>query len=124
MLDWNDLRQTCLQCTKCGLCQTRTNVVFGVGPKDADILFVCLGAPKQEMWINNNRDKLNARVALGIGGSLDVFAGTVERAPDFYCKHGLEWFYRLLCDPKRIGRMMKLPKFYFGTWKYKLSKNK
>ena len=48
MLDWNDLRQTCLECTKCGLCQTRTNVVFGVGKQDADILFIGEGPGEQE----------------------------------------------------------------------------
>mgnify|MGYP002518696839 CR=1 FL=1 len=77
---------------------------------------------QQELWINKYKDKLNVKVAMGVGGSLDVFAGTALRAPEFYCKHGLEWFYRLLCEPKRIGRMMKLPKFYFGTWMYKLKK--
>ena len=48
---------------------------------------------------------------MGIGGSLDVFAGRVDRAPDFFCKTGLEWFYRLCKEPWRIGRMMELPKF-------------
>lgn len=48
MLDWNDLRQTCLECTKCGLCQTRTNVVFGVGKQDADILLIGEGPGEQE----------------------------------------------------------------------------
>jgi N-acetylglucosaminyldiphosphoundecaprenol N-acetyl-beta-D-mannosaminyltransferase len=48
---------------------------------------------------------------MGIGGSLDVFAGRVDRAPEFFCKTGLEWFYRLCKEPWRIGRMMELPKF-------------
>ena len=48
---------------------------------------------------------------MGVGGSLDVIAGTAERAPDFWCNHGLEWFYRLMKQPSRIGRMMALPKF-------------
>ncbi len=78
----------------------------------ADLLFVCLGAPKQEEWIARNADKLrHVRVAMGIGGSLDVFAGTAERAPEFYCKHGLEWFYRLKKEPWRAKRMAALPKF-------------
>lgn len=57
---------------------------------------------------------------LALGGSLDGYSGNVRRAPEFFCRHGLEWFYRLICQPSRIGRMMKLPKFYFGTWLYKL----
>ena len=48
---------------------------------------------------------------VGLGGSLDVFAGVVERAPKFWTDHGLEWFYRLCKEPRRIGRMMKLPLF-------------
>ena len=76
-----------------------------------DIVFVCLGAPMQEKWIARNGEKLNARVLMGIGGSLDVFAGTAERAPDIWCRMGAEWLYRLLKQPSRIGRMTALPKF-------------
>ena len=54
---------------------------------------------------------VNAGLMIGAGGSLDVFAGVVERAPEKWQKLGLEWLYRLLKEPKRIGRMMKLPKF-------------
>lgn len=77
----------------------------------ADCVFVCLGAPKQEFWMVKNGEATGARVLCGLGGSLDVFAGQVARAPAFWSKHGLEWFYRLCKDPKRIGRMMKLPLF-------------
>ncbi len=86
-------------------------IVDEINASGADIIFVCLGAPKQEKWIDEHRGKLGVRVAMGIGGSLDVFAGTAERAPDFFCNHGLEWLYRLYKEPKRIGRMMDLPKF-------------
>ena len=72
---------------------------------------MCLGAPKQEKWINAHRDELKTKVAMGIGGSLDVFAGTAERAPEFFCKTGLEWFYRLCKEPWRAGRMAQLPVF-------------
>ena len=68
-------------------------------------------------------NKNNIWVFLALGGSLDSYSGNVKRAPEFFCRHGLEWFYRLMCQPSRIGRMMKLPKFYFGTWLFKL-KNK
>lgn len=86
-----------------------------INASGADVLFVCLGVPMQEKWIYQNRDKLNAKLILGLGGTLDVFAGTVKRAPRIFVKLNLEWFYRLLKEPKRIGRMMKLPKFIFGT---------
>ena len=77
----------------------------------ADCVFVCLGAPKQELWMQKNGPATGAHLLCGLGGSLDVFAGVVERAPNFWSDHGLEWFYRLCKEPKRIGRMMKLPLF-------------
>ena len=58
-----------------------------------------------------NAAKLNVGLMIGAGGSLDVYAGTAERAPEGWQKAGLEWLYRLLKEPKRIGRMMVLPKF-------------
>ena len=86
-------------------------VVEDIRRSGADCVFVCLGAPKQEFWMAKNGSATGARLLCGLGGSLDVFAGTVERAPKFFCDHGLEWFYRLCKEPKRIGRMMKLPLF-------------
>jgi N-acetylglucosaminyldiphosphoundecaprenol N-acetyl-beta-D-mannosaminyltransferase len=77
----------------------------------ADILFVGLGAPKQEKFINKYKDKLDVKIAIGIGGGIDIIAGTVKRAPEFFQKAGLEWFYRLLKQPSRFIRMTKLPKF-------------
>lgn len=91
--------------------EDEAEIVEEINASGADLLFVCLGAPKQENWINAHKDELNVKVAMGIGGSLDVFAGRVERAPEFFCKTGLEWFYRLCKEPWRIGRMMDLPKF-------------
>ena len=89
-------------------------IPFGTPAKAAegvDAVFVCLGAPKQELWMARNGSATNARLLCGLGGSLDVFAGTVKRAPRFWSDHGLEWFYRLCKEPRRIGRMMKLPLF-------------
>lgn len=90
-------------------------IIDEINNSGAKILFVCLGAPKQEKWIYENRDKLKVNFTAGLGGTLDVFAGVAKRAPAFFLKTNLEWFYRLLCMPSRIGRMMKLPKFLFGT---------
>lgn len=86
-------------------------VIEDINRKNPDFLMVCLGFPKQENWIYNNREKLNAKLAIGAGGCLDVFAGTVQRAPEFYCKHGIEWLYRLVKQPSRFVRMLALPKF-------------
>ena len=84
--------------------------IKAINESKADVCFVCLGAPKQELWMAKNKDKLNC-LMLGLGGSLDVFAGNVQRAPKIFIKLGLEWFYRLCKEPWRIGRMMALPKF-------------
>ncbi len=78
-----------------------------------DLLLVCLGSPKQESWITEHRSELDCRLAIGVGGTLDVISGKAKRAPDIFIKLGLEWFYRLLKQPARIGRMMALPKFLF-----------
>ena len=86
-------------------------VIADINKCAPDFLMVCLGFPKQENWIYNNREKLNAKLAIGAGGCLDVFAGTVQRAPEFYCKHGIEWLYRLVKQPTRFVRMLSLPKF-------------
>lgn len=76
-----------------------------------DLLMVGLGAPRQEKWIDEHIEKLGIKVGVGVGGSLDVMAGTVKRAPEIYQKLGLEWFYRLITNPKRAKRMMNLPIF-------------
>ncbi len=86
-------------------------IIADIREKKPDILFVCLGAPKQEKWIAEHGEETGARLLLGVGGSLDVWAGTVERAPEKYQKAGLEWFYRLKKQPSRFFRMMALPKF-------------
>ena len=90
-------------------------VIAGINASGAQVLFVCLGVPAQEKWMAANREKLAVKVMAGLGGSLDVFAGNVKRAPKIFIKLGLEWLYRLLKEPSRIGRMMKLPKFVIGT---------
>nr|WP_326172079.1 WecB/TagA/CpsF family glycosyltransferase [uncultured Oscillibacter sp.] len=86
-------------------------IVEDIRQSGADAVFVCLGAPKQELWMARNGPATGARLLCGLGGSLDVFAGTVKRAPKFWRDHGLEWFYRLCSDPRRLGRMIRLPLF-------------
>ncbi len=74
-----------------------------------DLLFVCLGSPKQEKWMARWGRHTGARLAVGLGGVLDVFAGRVERAPEVWQNLGLEWAYRLKKEPWRAGRMARLP---------------
>lgn len=84
-------------------------VVAEIKAARADVVFVCLGAPKQELWMAEHGPKTGAALAVGLGGSLDVFAGVVERAPERYQKLGLEWLYRLKKEPRRFARMARLP---------------
>ena len=77
----------------------------------ADLVFVALGFPRQELWIGGNIDKFDKGVFIGIGGSFDVFSGNVKRAPEMWQKMNLEWFYRLVKQPSRWRRMLVLPKF-------------
>ncbi len=84
-------------------------VLLEVAAARPDLLFVCLGAPKQEKWMARWGRHTGARLAIGLGGALDVFAGNVERAPESWRKLGLEWAYRLKKEPQRAGRMAKLP---------------
>ncbi len=86
-------------------------IIKDINNSHADILLVALGAPKQEKFIYKHRDELKVKIAIGIGGSLDIIAGRAKRAPEFFRRAGLEWFYRLIKEPKRIIRMMRLPKF-------------
>jgi len=81
----------------------------------AKAALVCLGSPKQEMFMASKREMIGGVLMIGAGGSLDVFAGNVRRAPEGFRKLGLEWFYRLLCQPSRFWRMRKLPLFIFAV---------
>ena len=88
------------------------DIVQKINSSGAKLLLVCLGAPKQEKWIAKNLEKLNVPISIGAGGSLDVLAGEVERAPEIYQKLCIEWLYRALKEPKkRLPRIMKLPLF-------------
>lgn len=86
-------------------------IVNEINNSGADFLCLALGAPKQEFFAHKYKDKLKCKVVIGIGGSFDVWSGTLKRAPEFYINHNIEWLYRLLQEPSRIGRMAKLPLF-------------
>ncbi|MCG0275299.1 MAG: WecB/TagA/CpsF family glycosyltransferase [Thermosediminibacteraceae bacterium] len=74
-------------------------------------VFVGMGAPRQELFMTENKDKIHGSIMMGVGGSLDVLAGRVKRAPEWMQKTGFEWLYRLLQEPSRIKRIAKLPLF-------------
>jgi N-acetylglucosaminyldiphosphoundecaprenol N-acetyl-beta-D-mannosaminyltransferase len=91
-----------------------------INSSGAQVMFLALGSPRQENWFASCRDKLESvRVCQGIGGTLDTIAGTVKRAPKWWCRNSLEWFYRLLCEPSRIRRQKVLPLFAWQVLKAK-----
>lgn len=92
--------------------QDEAALIDRIRASGAKIVFVALGSPKQELWIERNLTNLpNVLVFQGVGGSFDVFSGTVKRAPAFFRKLGIEWLYRLLSDPRRFKRQLNLPRF-------------
>lgn len=90
-----------------------------IAAANPDVVFVCLGAKKQEQWIHDNKHLFSGTALLGVGGSMDVFAGVVKRAPDIFIKLNLEWFYRLLKQPSRFVRMLALPRFLWQVLREK-----
>lgn len=81
-----------------------------------DIVIVALGAPLAEKWIYNHRDRLKTKVTFGVGGSLDIIAGTVKRAPMLWQKLNIEWLHRLLSQPSRWRRQLVLPVFAYRAY--------
>ncbi len=78
---------------------------------NTDLLLVALGVPRQEKWLAAHLPELNVSAAIGVGGTLDVMAGEVKRAPLWMQRARLEWLFRGMLQPKRIGRLMALPRF-------------
>lgn len=97
--------------TQDGYEKDNQKVVDKINEAKPDLLFVAMGSPKQENWINANRDLLHPTIYQGVGGSFDVLAGNVKRAPEAFQKVGMEWFYRLMKEPHRIKRQIALPLF-------------
>ena len=99
-------------------------IIAQINESGADVLFVCLGSPKQELFMQRYRQALGVKIMIGLGGSLDAFAGTVKRAPQWMIRMNLEWLYRLIKEPKRFGRMLRLPKYLFAVMKTRISGRK
>ncbi len=98
--------------------EDEAEIVQEINALDVDMLFVCLGAPKQELWMAKHKDALKIGAMLGLGGTLDVLAHNVKRAPRWMIRCKLEWLYRTLKEPKRIGRIASLPIFLLRVKKY------
>ncbi|EOP63240.1 MULTISPECIES: WecB/TagA/CpsF family glycosyltransferase [Bacillus] len=87
------------------------NIVSRIQEAKPDLLLVALGFPRQENFIQNNKHRLETKMAVGVGGSLDVWAGEVKRAPKWIQAIHLEWFYRLCSNPTRWRRQLVLAEF-------------
>ncbi|MGU8579121.1 WecB/TagA/CpsF family glycosyltransferase [Clostridium perfringens] len=87
------------------------DLIEKINESKADILFVAMGAPRQEVFIEKYKGKLCCKIFMGVGGSFDVFAGNVNRAPQFMINIGMEWLYRVAKEPWRIKRLGSIPKF-------------
>ena len=87
-----------------------------------DFVFVAMGAPLQELWIAKFKDLFPTSVLIGVGGSLDVLSGSIKRAPDFWTSNNLEWMYRLITQPTRAKRMLKIPLFLLHVVKERFTK--
>ena len=90
-------------------------IIEDINRSGAAMLFAALGAPKQEKWLAQYRDRLKPSLLMGIGGSFDVLAGKMQRAPKWMQDAKLEWLFRLMKQPSRFGRMLALPKFVFAV---------
>lgn len=103
-----------------GYFQDEAEVVRAINEAKADAVYVCLGSPKQERFMHDHRGELNAKLLVGLGGTLDGIAGTVKRAPRWMIRLQLEWLYRLIKEPKRFKRMLRLPKYIFAAFKTRM----
>ena len=103
-----------------GYFQDEAEVVQAINEAKADAVYVCLGSPKQERFMHAHRGELNARLLVGLGGTLDGIAGTVKRAPKWMIRLQLEWLYQLIKEPKRFKRMLRLPKYIFAALKTRM----
>ncbi len=83
--------------------ETNERILRDVNGSGADVLWVAMSAPKQEMWVYQNRDAISVPVVASVGAAFDFFAGTVPRAPRMMRRMGLEWLYRSVKEPFRVG---------------------
>lgn len=103
--------------------EEQRKVIRKINAACPQLLLVCLGSPRQERWLDEHAGQLQFGLGIGLGGALDVFAGQKRRAPAVLRRAGLEWLYRLLCEPRRIVRMRKLPLLLLTATKKKFGGN-
>ncbi len=98
-------------------------IISDIKQKSPDLLIVCLGSPRQEIWAHENKKKLSGvGVIMCLGGALDVWSGNIKRAPSLFIKLHLEWLWRMICEPKRMKELSKMIKFRILTGKSRQNK--
>jgi len=104
--------------------QDEPEIVKNMHDSGADMMFVAFSSPKKEYWVNKYLDDIDIPFVMGVGGSFDIVAGVTERAPIWFQKHGLEWFYRFIQEPRRMWRRYIIgnAKFVVLLYKYKFKK--
>lgn len=104
-----------------GYFEDEESVINDINSKKVDILFVAFGAPMQELFIEKNKDKLNVKLFLAVGGLFDFYSNKIKRAPLFLRELGMEWIYRMIQEPKRMWKRYILgnPLFLYRVYKYK-----
>ncbi len=89
------------------------DIIKKIVTAEPDILFVCMGFPRQEIWISENYRKIpSLLLSVGLGGSLDVWSEKIRRAPSFFRALSLEWIWRMLLEPRRVALLPKIPLFF------------
>lgn len=97
-------------------------IVKNMAESGADMMFVAFSSPKKEYWVNKYLKQLNIPFVMGVGGSFDVVAGVTDRAPLWMQKHGLEWFYRFIQEPRRMWKRYIVGNAKFVALTYKTKK--
>jgi N-acetylglucosaminyldiphosphoundecaprenol N-acetyl-beta-D-mannosaminyltransferase len=88
------------------------SVIEAIRKSEANIVFVGLGFPKEDRWINTIRHEFRNAVFIGVGGSLDTISGAGRKAPPWFMENGMDWFYRIITRPWRIGRLLRVILFF------------
>ena len=101
-----------------GYFESDAEIIKDITEKSPDLLAVCLGSPRQEIWAHENKEKLaGVGAVMCLGGALDVWSGNIKRAPMLFRKMRLEWLWRMLCEPKRMKNLPLMIKFRLLTRK-------
>lgn len=98
------------------------NIINKINYSKADIIFVAMGSPRQEFFIETYKDKLCCKILMGVGGSFDVISGNIKRAPNFMINIGMEWLYRFFKEPWRIKKLLVIFKFLYISSRDKVRK--